>query len=402
MALLHELAGEQFTRPKWRSDLTKHRLTASNMAFVVFLALKNTPLAFLTAYSYERLNCLHQISGCLMFIMMVLHASCYTSYFANKDKLDILREKEQIAGILAGFAFLGVVFSALFIRRFWYESFYVAHLAFFIVGIVSVCFHQPTLSKKIVIVLFSTAAMWVLDRLLRASRALYNLPNNFATVHPLPGGGIKVVFKKVPARAVPGKHFYVWIPSIRMFEMHPFTIVGTQPLEFIIKSQNGFTRDLHKFALKHPGAALRASLDGPYGTFPDPMEYDKIVLIAGGGGASFTFGLIVNLLEKMKEGSKKSIDFIWTVKQHGTCPAPSTAFLLSLADDEFQTTLPGSHNISRHFTPRPMQESSTSRSSLAVPLYLLKLSTSCRTIIITQGEMNRLLQMPAKIAMTAP
>jgi hypothetical protein len=210
------------------------------------------------------------------------------------------------------------------------------------------------------------------------------------------------VFKKVPARAVPGKHFYVWIPSIRMFEMHPFTIVGTQPLEFIIKSQNGFTRDLHKFALKHPGAALRASLDGPYGTFPDPMEYDKIVLIAGGGGASFTFGLIVNLLEKMKEGSKKSIDFIWTVKQHGTCLAPSTAFLLSLADDEFQTTLPGSHNISRHFTPRPMQESSTSRSSLAVPLYLLKLSTSCRTIIITQGEMNRLLQMPAKIAMTAP
>lgn len=302
------------------------------MAFVVFLSLKNTPLAFLTAYSYERLNCLHQISGCLMFLMMVVHAACYTSYFAKKDKLSILREKEQVAGILAGFAFLSVVFSALVFRRFWYELFYVVHLAFFIVGIVSVCFHQPTLGKKIVIVLFSTAAMWVLDRLLRASRALYNLPNNFATVHPLPGGGTKVVFKKVPARAVPGKHFYVWIPSLRMFEMHPFTIVGTQPLEFIVKSQNGFTRDLHKFALKHPGAALRASLDGPYGTFPDPMAYDKIVLIAGGGGASFTFGLIVNLLEKMKENSNKSIDFIWTVKQHGTYsypPSPHSFLLFS-------------------------------------------------------------------------
>jgi predicted ferric reductase len=287
------------------------------MAFVVFLALKNTPLAFLTAYSYERLNCLHQISGCLTFLMMVLHASCYTSYFAGRGKLSILVEKEQIAGIISGFAFLSVTLSALILRRIWYELFYVTHIIFFIVGIVSVCFHQPDFSKKIVILLLSTAAMWVADRLIRIFRALYYVTNNFATVHPLPNGGTKVVLKKVPTRAVPGKHFYVWIPAIRMFEMHPFTIVGTQPLEFIIKSHNGFTRDLHKFAAKHPGAALRASVDGPYGTFPDPMEYDKIVLIAGGGGASFTFGLAVNLLERMKEGSNKSIAFIWTVRQHG-------------------------------------------------------------------------------------
>jgi predicted ferric reductase len=372
------------------------------MAFVVFLALKNTPLAFLTAYSYERLNCLHQISGCLTFLMMVLHASCYTSYFASKNKLQILREKEQIAGILSGFAFLSVIFSALVIRRFWYELFYVAHLTFFSVGIVSVCFHQPLLTKKNVIVLSLTAAMWALDRLIRVSRALYNLPHNFATVHPLPSGGTRVVFKKVPARAVPGKHFYIWIPSVRMFEMHPFTIVGTQPLEFIIKAQNGFTRDLHQFALKNPGGALRASLDGPYGTFPDPMEYEKIVLIAGGGGASFTFGLVNNLLEKMKGGSSKSIDFIWTVKQHGMCSGLWSTLLLSLADDGFQTTLRGSHNILRRFTMSQMQESSISRCSSALLLYLMRCLTSCRTIVTTQGEMIQLQKTAAMGATTAP
>jgi membrane-bound acyltransferase YfiQ involved in biofilm formation len=45
-----------------------------NMAFLFFLALKNTPLAFLTAYSYERLNGLHQIVGYTTILYTVIHA----------------------------------------------------------------------------------------------------------------------------------------------------------------------------------------------------------------------------------------------------------------------------------------------------------------------------------------
>lgn len=290
------------------------------MCFVVFLALKNTPLAFLTAYSYERLNCLHQISGCLTFVCMAIHAICYTVFFMGRNQHALLVEKEQIAAIVAGFAFLSVTISALVIRPIWYELFYVVHICFFIIGIVCACFHQPDFGKKIVIILILTATMWFTDRVIRAARALYYLPNNYATVHPLPHGGTKIVMKKVPTRADGGKHFFVWIPRVRAFEMHPFTVVGTQPLEFIVKSHDGFTRDLHKYAADHPGATLRASVDGPYGTFPDPLHYDKIVLIAGGGGASFTFGLAVNALERMKEGSNTEIVFIWTVKQHGKFP----------------------------------------------------------------------------------
>lgn len=291
-------------------------MTTVNMCFVVFLALKNTPLAFLTAYSYERLNCLHQISGCLTFVCMAIHAICYTVFFMGRNQHALLVEKEQIAAIVAGFAFLSVTISALVIRPIWYELFYVVHICFFIIGIVCACFHQPDFGKKIVIILILTATMWFTDRVIRAARALYYLPNNYATVHPLPHGGTKIVMKKVPTRADGGKHFFVWIPRVRAFEMHPFTVVGTQPLEFIVKSHDGFTRDLHKYAADHPGATLRASVDGPYGTFPDPLHYDKIVLIAGGGGASFTFGLAVNALERMKEGSNTEIVFIWTVKQH--------------------------------------------------------------------------------------
>jgi predicted ferric reductase len=109
----------------------------------------------------------------------------------------------------------------------------------------------------------------------------------------------------------------VWLPKIRLFESHPFTIVATSPTELIVSSYDGFTKALHNFATKNPGTAIRASLDGPYGTFPDPTDFDKVVLVAGGSGASFTFGLASNMLQRMHDNSDKQIDFIWAVRDRG-------------------------------------------------------------------------------------
>ncbi|KAK4142059.1 ferric reductase NAD binding domain-containing protein [Dichotomopilus funicola] len=292
-------------------------VTVGNLALVIFLALKNTPLAFLTAYSYERLNCLHQIAGCTMFLAMLLHAACYTAFFNAEGRMqDIYSEQSTIAAIVAGFGFLTVVFSALVIRHIWYELFYVTHIAAWIMGIVAVGFHRPELAKKAFIIIVLAAAMWFTDRVIRAGRVLYYSANNTATLHPLPDGSTKIVMKKVPTRAEPGKHCFVWIPTIRLFETHPFTIHGSSPMEFTVKARNGFTRDLHKYAVAHPGASVKASIDGPYGTFPSPTDFDKIVLIAGGGGATFTFGLAVNVLERMTDDAPKNIVFIWSVKKH--------------------------------------------------------------------------------------
>ncbi|KAK4126680.1 hypothetical protein N657DRAFT_566591 [Parathielavia appendiculata] len=288
-----------------------------NLVLVVFLALKNTPLAFLTAYSYERLNCLHRIAGYTVFGAMVTHAALYTAFFNSQGRLlAIYADRGQIAAIVAGFAFLSVIFSAVFLRRLRYELFYVTHISSWVVAVVAVGFHQPVFANKTLLVTLIAASTWFSDRVIRAGRILYYSANNEATLHPLPEGGTKVVMKKVPARAEPGKHCFVWIPAIRQFETHPFTIHRSSPVEFTVKARNGFTSDLHKYAAAHPGATVRASIDGPYGTFPDPMDFDKIVLIAGGGGATFTFGLAVNVLERMDQDSPKDIVFIWAVKNH--------------------------------------------------------------------------------------
>ena len=305
------------------------------MAFVVFLALKNTPLAFLTAYSYERLSNLHQIAGCTTFLLTILHAVVYTVFFWKRDMLRILREQEQIAGIVAGFAFLGVFASAMCLRRFAYETFYAMHILCFIISVVAIGLHRPEFHERTPIIICLTAGMFIADRLLRLVRFLVYISNNEAAVYPLPNGGTRIIMTKKPLGAVPGKHCFLWVPKIRKFEMHPFSIIATQPMEFVVKEYNGFTRDLHAYAAAHPGAKLRCSVEGPYGTFPDPLEYDKIILIAGGSGASYTFGLAVNMLQRMGPESTKDIVFIWTAKTHGkllffpshSCTSPGIAKL---------------------------------------------------------------------------
>lgn len=303
----------------WRALTATIRVAVGNLCLLVFLALKNTPLAFLTAYSYERLNCLHQVAGFCMFLWMVLHAALYTVTFAQEHILQRLyAEQVQIFGIISGFAFLAAVFAAVVLRRFWYELFYVVHILGWIVGIVAMGFHQPDLGKTVLIATVLSASMWLLDRLIRGARILWNSVNNTATLYPLSDGGTKIVMAKTPSRAQSGKHCFIWIPSVRRFETHPFTIVSTSPnLEFVVRARSGFTRDLHKFAQDHPGVSIRASVDGPYGTFPDPRTFDKVILIAGGGGATFTFGLAGNILARVGDTSENNITFIWAVQKHG-------------------------------------------------------------------------------------
>ncbi|KAI0540483.1 ferric reductase NAD binding domain-containing protein [Xylaria digitata] len=290
-------------------------MATANLAFVVFLALKNTPLAFLTVYSYERLNSLHQIAGYTTLLYTILHAGTYTGYLIKGGRIYILQEEAVTAGIVLGFAMFFTVLAGMTLRRMKYELFYIIHLVLFVVIVVTLGLHRPHLEEeRALIVTIIIAGLWLFDRLLRITRLAYNSINNEATIYPLPNGGTRIVLKKPIARARPGKHCYVWLPRIRAFETHPFTIVATGPMELIINTYSGFTSDLHKYANENPGATLKASVEGPYGTLPDPMDYDKVVLVAGGSGATFTTGLAVDMIQRLSPDSTKHIEFIWVTR----------------------------------------------------------------------------------------
>lgn len=298
------------------------------MVVVVFLSLKNTPLAYISAWSYERINVLHQIAGYVTMVTVILHACTYASYFGEMGNVKRLREHEEIYGICSGFTMLTLVVAAFAIRRYWYELFYVIHVMFFLATVVFVGLHQPEVVKKIWIVTVIVGGLWALDRSIRFLRLMYYSFNNEVSVYPLPDGGTRIVFKKGPSGRASGSHCFVWIPGVRFFEMHPFTIVSTKTHEFVVASRDGFTRDLHRVAKARPGRRLMASVEGPYGTFPNPASFDKVLMFAGGSGASFTVGMALNVIDRWE--GKKPIEFHWMVRHRGEkwpcSPLPMVCF----------------------------------------------------------------------------
>ncbi|KAG6012337.1 hypothetical protein E4U54_007599 [Claviceps lovelessii] len=291
-------------------------LAVANLIFVIFFALKNTPLAFLTAWSYERLNCLHRVCGYAALVHTIIHGSCYSYYFLHDGRPEILLRPSDIMGIVAGGSWVLLGLSAVFVRRWWYELFYYLHIILWLVSIVALGFHQPMFAEKWVIGTIIAGSMWGLDRLIRFVRLVLYAVNNSATLTPLPNGGTRVILAKPPLIATPGKHAFLWIPHIRLVQTHPFTIVSADPMEFVIASQDGFTGALHKYAVANPGACLKASIEGSYGTVPDPSVFETAVLVAGGSGASFIFGLAQALSQKMTRTKvmTRKVVLVWVVK----------------------------------------------------------------------------------------
>ena len=286
-----------------------------NLIFTIFLSVKNTPLT-LIGYSHDQLNRLHQFAGWSVALHTVLHGALYSAYFVQTGKTGLLANKFQIAGSIAGMAIVLIAATTL-LRSKKYETFYVIHVSFFLLAAATAIVHQP---KNVLIPGVVTLGIWGLDRAIRLGKLGRWALNNSVTLQPLPDGGTQLLFNKKSARIASGMHCFVWIPEIRTFETHPFTVLDARRMEFVVKSYGGFSKALHQYAVRNPGVCLAASIDGPYGEIPDVAggAYDKLVLICGGTGATFCYALAQNFIESQSaEKSNKELEFIWVVTDYG-------------------------------------------------------------------------------------
>ncbi|CAG8928199.1 unnamed protein product [Penicillium salamii] len=291
-------------------------VSLANLVLLVFLALKNTPLAPLTANSYEKLRPLHKVSGYTCIFVSILHAVVYLAGWAQSGSLHKMEERANFAGAIAGMAMLIIGISTItYFMRGFYELFYVLHLIMFILIMITVGMHRPKFSTSTVIIVIITACIWGFDRLVRGAKIFWNFFGNYATITALPNGALRVSLSRKISSS-PGSHAFLWVPAIRFVETHPFTLVSSDPPEFVIRVYDGFTHDLYKAAQQKPGSSLRCSVDGAYGQIPNFKAFEKVILIAGGSGASFTFAIALDLI-KSSTTAFKSMDFIWVVTDQG-------------------------------------------------------------------------------------
>ncbi|KAH8700857.1 ferric reductase NAD binding domain-containing protein [Talaromyces proteolyticus] len=291
-----------------------------NLVIVIFLSLKHTPLALLSVSSYEKLLPLHKVAGYTTIIAAWAHGILNFKYFSDLGLLNaVVEEDGLLAGVLGiiGFAVIGIS-TFPWLMKGGYEVFYVLHFLLTLFVIIVIGLHKSIIAEKVLIVILLIASMTFVDRALRFGKLVYYSFGNYATLTALPGGATRVRLH-CSINAKQASHAYLWIPSIRLIQTHPFTLVSTNPVEFVVREHDGFTRDLHRKAQQvGPEAKLRVSLNGPYGApTEDFTAYDDVVLVAGGSGGSFTFPVALDLVrrrQQAKEDKQARIRIVWAVR----------------------------------------------------------------------------------------
>ncbi|KAI9168008.1 Ferric/cupric reductase transmembrane component 2 [Paramyrothecium foliicola] len=315
-------------------------LAAANMAFCVFLGLKNTPLTRF-GKPHNELYPLHRFVGYTAIVQTSIHGLLYTLHLFFTSRIWKLLGPGTWEGLAAGLAMIVLLLGLSNYLR--YNTFLISHILGAAAATGFAALHRPDWKKKMPCVMLTITLIWGFDRLIRLRRYLSNFVGNRATLYPLPNGALRLVLSKPLKGAQPGLHCFLWIPELFLLRTHPFSIVSitSSEMEFVIKAHDGFTKRLYEIAVECPGKQFRASVDGPYGSIPNREHYQNIIMIAGGSGAAYTFGLASTMLDGWTE---QHMRFLWAVKN----PANLTWFSDQLADMERSPHVDVSLYVTRH------------------------------------------------------
>ncbi|KAG7094335.1 hypothetical protein E1B28_007934 [Marasmius oreades] len=325
---------------------------------VVFLfATKNSMLSFLLGpgHGYEKLNYIHRWSGRAMFVGAVIHGSLWIQNHLRFG-LPILGQQKETTGVAALGVLCAIVLTALRpVRRWFYEVFWVIHVLLFVAFFVTICYHTIYAPPWI----FPPLAFYAFDMLLR----LFKYRIKDATLAAV---GEQMTLIRIPHCDTgweAGQHIRLRVFfSGRIFESHPLSIMSAPPETSCLRSSDGipsgillgarvtgdWTRALNQYATaesystnlltslepktKQEGSCegaitpvpVHVMIDGPYGgSSIDLGEYESVLLVAGGSGATFTLGLLDDIvgrcirLNRQRGERTRRIEFAWCVKSFG-------------------------------------------------------------------------------------
>lgn len=321
-------------------------LFVANLPLLYLLAAKNQPIKILTDASYEGLNIIHRRLGEWMCLLALLHAGSmvlvwYTTLSTRLSFSRFLALPIIWLGLLAFLSYETLYLSSLgFFRRRSYEVFLGLHIVLQIAALAFLWFHHHNSQPYVLVAVCIFAVDRLVFRLIlksRTVRADLSVMQDGETVMlssnwQLPQSswwrsfGIKDGWK-------PAEHVFLTVPALshkHFVQAHPFTIASAAPtsadshawLNFLIRAQDGFSRDLLRYAELHSSVNIR--VDGPYGSSHalDMLhDNDVAVIVAGGSGIAVAFPLVWSLLRASTQGLelesnthlKSRVSLIWVV-----------------------------------------------------------------------------------------
>ncbi|KAI0270454.1 iron reductase [Gloeopeniophorella convolvens] len=318
-----------------------------------FLAIAQFPIVFLFATKnsllslvlgpgngYEKLNYIHRWSGRGMFLGALIHGSLWIRNHLQYG-LPILGQQKETSGV-AAFALLGIIVltSLRPVRQYLRQVFFYIHVLTFVSFFVTICYHTIYARPWI----YPPLAFYGLDLLMRLFR--YRIKD--AVLTPVNKDMTLIHIQDCDGGWEAGQHVQLRVFfEGRVFESHPLTIasaptnmscLSTRSILLGARVSGDWTRALHKFARSEQDRIARyggekadtvqvpvqVMIDGPYGGCSlDLGEYENVLLISGGAGATFTLGLLDELVGRVVRCSRargertRRVEFAWAIRSFG-------------------------------------------------------------------------------------
>ena len=307
---------------------------ASQLPFHYLLIWKSSwsPIQTLTRTSHETLNAYHQALGRIVTLLVFLHAAFYLNFYVQSNILgNKLKEAYVLCGIAGTIAFAAIGTTALSpVRRWSYRVFYIVHVVLALALLPVLFFHV----HHIRIYLYETAAIYAMGSLTR----WLSVSNCRGTVRSIPNTSLTEISIPCDSRGSsqrlstdyrPGQHAYVSLASnalSRTFRSNPLTAVSIpstdKHLKFVARALDGNTKKLAMISGKNSsGIEVNLAIEGPYGlsTLDDKLlQYDRVLFVAGGVGATFVLPLYRQLLSDLSPGMgsyrRQKVTFVWIAK----------------------------------------------------------------------------------------
>ncbi|KAJ7122546.1 FAD-binding domain-containing protein [Mycena crocata] len=320
----------------WPSDEMGHSppiatragwISVAIMPFMIAFATKVNFVGILTGTSHEKLQVFHRWSALLMYITSLVHTF---PFIINNVRMGSMVSSYQtspwywtgIAALVPQTYLIALSWGVF--RNPYYETFKKWRSAsgiFMAALFIHVNFRLTSWDY-----FWATAAIYGLAWLSRVVRTVYTtglgLP---ATVESVGPAMIKISIR-APARLkwAPGQHVFVRILGLGVHALtsHPFTVSSLHKagaentVELVLRAHGGLTRALADRVSGKASWATRVVVDGPYGGLHVPLKaYERVYLLAGGTGATFTVPIFADLAAALKAGGVacKHVNFVVAV-----------------------------------------------------------------------------------------
>ncbi|KAI9646232.1 hypothetical protein NHQ30_005672 [Ciborinia camelliae] len=326
-------------------------LAVVNMIPLFIMAARNNPLINWLNMSFDTFNLLHRWTGRIVTLQMIAHVAAWAASKVHASGWAsvlpaIGATPMEIYGSIAVIAAIVIMIQASSpVRHAAYEIFKYLHIALVIVVIIGIYYHLKLAHLPQLPILWGAIILWATER---AARILTLAYRNFGkggsrtVIEALPGNAVRVTVDMArPWKFKPGQHAYLYMPSVGLFQSHPFSVAWSEEavdlsndklamthrdvlamqktsMSFVIRARTGFTEKLFKKAEASPDGKLytKCWAEGPYGGMHMMHSYGTVMLFAGGVGITHQVPHVRDLVAGYANGTvaARKIVLVWTIQ----------------------------------------------------------------------------------------